>query len=104
MADARRVDLHNKLCAILGSSNVYFQPPESIRMKYPAIVYNLTSGSTRYASNGLYMYRKRYDVTVMDKNPDANWDKTLLSEFEYCSFERAYAADNINHWQFSLYY
>jgi hypothetical protein len=102
--DARRVELHEKLCKLLGSKNVYFQPPESIRMKYPAIVYNLGSGNSRYADNKTYLYRKRYAVTVIEKNPDADWDTKMLNSFEYCNFERAYAADNLNHWQFSLYY
>lgn len=104
MQETRRLALHEKLCEFLGSSNVYFQPPESVRMKYPAIRYNLTSGDTRYADNKTYLYRKRYAVTVIDKNPDADWDTKMLSNFEYCNFERAYAADNLNHWQFSLYY
>jgi hypothetical protein len=102
--DARRVELHQKLCELLGSNHVYFQPPESIRMKYPAIVYSLSPGSARYANNNVYLLRKRYSVTVMDKNPDADWPEKFLSAFEYCSFERPYAAENINHWQFVLYW
>ena len=35
-----RLALHELLCEKLGSRNVYFQPPESIKMKYPAIVYS----------------------------------------------------------------
>ena len=34
-----REELHELLVSVLGSRNVYFQPPESIRMQYPAIVY-----------------------------------------------------------------
>ena len=37
-----RYELHEFLCEILGSRNVYFQPPESVKMKYPAIVYERT--------------------------------------------------------------
>ena len=36
-----RLDLHKIFQDILGSKNVYFQPPESIKMKYPAIKYSL---------------------------------------------------------------
>ena len=35
----RRNDLQKLLVEVLGSKNVYFQPPESVKMKYPAIVY-----------------------------------------------------------------
>lgn len=104
MQEERRLALHSKLCELLGSKNVYFQPPESVRMKYPAIRYKLGSGTTRHASNCAYMYKRRYEVTVIDKNPDVPWDEKMLKAFEYCSFERAYAAENLNHWQFSLYY
>lgn len=102
--DARRLELHTKLCELLGSGHVYFQPPESIKMKYPAIVYNLSAGRSRYADNMTYLFRKRYSVTVIEKNPDADWAKSMQQAFEYCNFERAYAVDGLNHWQFSLYY
>ena len=104
MQETRRLALHAKLCELLGSKNVYFQPPESVRMKYPAIRYNLTPGETRYADNGVYNHQRRYEVTVIEKNPDIPWDERMLNAFEYCSFERMYAAENLNHWQFSLYY
>lgn len=104
MQENRRLELHEKLCELLGSRNVYFQPPESIRMKYPAIRYNLTTGDTRYADNGVFIYKRRYEVTVIEKDPNIPWDEKMLGAFEYCSFERAYPAENLNHWQFSLYY
>lgn len=102
--DPRRFELHQKLCDILGSNHVYFQPPESIKMKYPAIVYNLSSGKSRYADNNVYLLNKRYSVTVIEKNPDSDWAKVIPSSFEYCTFERMFATENLNHWQFSLYY
>lgn len=104
MQETRRLALHEKFCELLGSRNVYFQPPESVQMKYPAIRYNLTPGDTKYANNGVYIYRRRYEVTVIDKNPDIPWDEIMLNTFKYCSFERMYAYENLNHWQFSLYY
>lgn len=36
---ASRLDLQTFLEELLESKNVYFQPPESVKMKYPAIVY-----------------------------------------------------------------
>jgi len=104
MVDERRMELQTKLIALLGSKNVYFQPPESVKMKYPAIVYNLERGDSEYANNKTYLLRKRYSVTVIDKDPDANWPELVTYAFDYCSFERWYAADNLNHWQFSLYW
>ena len=104
MTDTRRTELHTKLCELLGTNHVYFQPPESVRMKYPAIVYSLSAGRMRYANNKTYVFRRRYAVTIIDKDPDADWAERMQYSFEYCEFERAYAAENLNHWQFSLYY
>ena len=36
----KRLIFHNKLRNTLGSNNVYFQPPESVKLKYPAVVYS----------------------------------------------------------------
>ena len=36
---ANRLDLQALLEDLLGSRNVYYQPPESVKMNYPAIVY-----------------------------------------------------------------
>lgn len=37
-----RLELQNKLEELLGSRHVYFQPPESVKMEYPAIKYSMT--------------------------------------------------------------
>lgn len=104
MTDQKRLELHEKFAEILGSRNVYFQPPESVRMSYPAIVYNLSNVKPKRANNDMYVFWKRYSVTVIDKDPEADWVESMLDTFEYCQFERHYAADNLNHWQFSIYY
>ena len=51
-----RYELHEFLCEILGSRNVYFQPPESVKMKYPAIVYERTEIKNRFANDAVYIY------------------------------------------------
>jgi len=104
MQNDRRLELHEKLCEVLGSRNVYFQPPETVKMKYPAIVYHLDNGREIYANNKSYLYRRNYAVTAIDKNPEVEWDEKILDAFEYCDFQRAFVADNLNHWQFSLYW
>ena len=42
-----RLELDEELVKILGSKNVYFQPPESLKLNYPAIVYSLSNISNR---------------------------------------------------------
>lgn len=99
----RRLELHEMLCGILGTRNVYFQPPESIKMNYPAIVYSLDNVENKYANDGVYLSARRYSVIVIDKDPDSIIvDKiALLSK---CRFDRFYTKDNLNHYVFELYF
>lgn len=99
----RRVLLQEKLEALLGSRNVYFQPPESVRMKYPAIVYAPDSIEGVYANDGAYLIRKRYSVTLIDPDPDSRF-VDLIFGLAYCRFNRFYSGENLNHWNFSLYF
>ena len=66
-----RDDLHEIFVNILGSRNVYFQPPENVKIQYPAIVYSLSEIRNTFADNSVYSRKKAYDVTVIDKNPDS---------------------------------
>ena len=99
----RRLELHEILCTILGSRNVYFQPPESIKMNYPAIVYGLDDIDNQYANDGVYLSHRRYSVTVIDKNPDSEIVGKVYA-LPNCKFNRAYQKDNLNHYVFTLFY
>ena len=72
-----RVDFQMKLETILGSTNVYFQPPSSISMKYPCIVYKLDDLDNKFADNVVYLTKRRYQVTLIDSNPDSLMIGTL---------------------------
>lgn len=98
-----RVELHEILCEALGSRNVYFQPPESVRMKYPAIVYSRDDIENSHANNRVYMQNVAYQVIVIDKDPDSEIVKRV-SQLPMCSFDRHYKADNLNHDAFIIYY
>ena len=67
----KRVDLQALLETTLGSEHVYFQPPESVKMEYPCIIYSLDSGSTIFANDLPYKHDKCYSIKVIDKNPDS---------------------------------
>jgi len=100
-----REDLHEILCNFLGSRNVYFQPPESKKLKYPCIVYQLSSIWTDKADNAKYLKNRQYKVTVINEDPDdaAELANKLL-EMQYCRFESTYVADNLNHCVLTLFY
>ena len=99
-----RIDLQNKLETVLGSRNVYFQPPESLQMKYPAFVYELADIMTDKANNKNYIRNNRYTLTLIHKNPDNELKDMILDEFGYISFDRFYAKDGLNHYVYDLYY
>lgn len=98
-----RVDLQAILEAALGSKNVYFQPPESIKMAYPCIVYSRVSGVSDYANNLPYAVHMRYQVTVIDRNPDSQILGRVLM-LPTCEFFRHFTADNLNHDVYYIYY
>lgn len=99
-----RLDLHEELCKILGSRNCYFQPPSSVKMKYPCIRYSSDGNSVRHANNKVYKNVKRYEGVVIDSNPDSTIPDSLLEHFEMCSLGSGYPADNLNHFPFTIYY
>lgn len=100
---ASRLDLQTKLESILGSRNVYFQPPSSVRIKYPAIVYSRKDIEIRSADNIAYRKLPSYEVILIDKNPDSEFVDKIL-DLPYCAFDRHYESDNLNHDVFTLYY
>lgn len=100
---SRRLDLQKKLEELLGSRNVYFQPPESVKMNYPAIRYSLNDIVTAHADNEVYTSTKRYEITVIDEDPDSEIPDKILA-MQMCTFDRPYQSDNLNHWVFSLYF
>lgn len=100
---AQRTELHKELVRILKSKNVYFQPPATIQMDYPCIVYDLSSDKAHYANNKNYWSRRGYTVTIIDRDPDSKIPDRM-KDFLMCSFDRAYTSDNLNHFVFTLYY
>ena len=99
----RRLELSAILRNTLGSDNVYFQPPETVKMKYPAIVYSLDNIQNVHADDGVYLSHRRYSVTLIDKNPDSPIVERL-SALPMCQFNRHYTSDNLNHFVFTLFF
>jgi hypothetical protein len=100
---ASRLELHEVLCEILGSRNVYFQPPESVKMQYPAIVYSRRSIDNIHANNSVYMQNNSYELTLIHRDPD-NDIVEKLSKLPTCKFDRHFVSDNLNHYTYTLYF
>ena len=99
-----RIQLHEKLMALFGDHHLYFQPPPTISMVYPAIVYNLSDFYERSANNRKYIAEKRYTVTFIHKDPDDTYADDMFSFFPMCSFDRRFVNDNLYHDVYTLYY
>lgn len=103
MVQQRRLALQQLLESLLGSEQVYFQPPTNIQMQYPCIIYKRDTAITQFADNDPYRHTKRYQVTVVDRNPDSEIpDKVAM--LPMCLFDRFYTAGNLNHDVFDLYF
>ena len=99
---ASRDDFQTLLESILGSDEVYFQPPSNIEMSYPAITYTRRFNNS-FADNKVYSQAKRYNVIVMDRNADSPIVEAI-SKLPTCTFITHYASDNINHDVFEITY
>lgn len=96
-----RLQLQAVLEAI--TPNVYFQPPPSLAMVYPCIVYNRDFSNTQFADNLPYRRKKRYQVTIIDQNPDSVIpDK--VADLPMCLFERHFTAGNLHHDVYNIYF
>ena len=103
---ASRLQLQSLLEALFEEgeeAHVYFQPPSNITMQYPCIIYRRDNSFTEFAGNTKYLHTKRYQVTVIDRNPDTELpDK--VEELPLCSFDRYFPAENLNHYVFTLFF
>lgn len=101
MSIKSRLELHQALVDILGTKEVYYQPPSSIQMKYPAIVYSRADIRNTSANNKTYIQKHVYTITVMDRNPDSPIVEAI-SKLPNCRYDRPFKADNINHDVFTI--
>ena len=98
-----RTDLQNTLEELLESRNVYYQPPATVMMNYPAIVYSRKRIESKFANDAKYSNMNCYELIVIDRKPDNPVIDKLL-DLPYSSFDRHYMADNLHHDVITLYY
>lgn len=104
----RRLEFQTLLTEILGTkdeleSRVYFQPPETIKMEYPCIVYKRSTINTIFANNIPYVTNTRYQVTVIDKDPDSNLPNKI-GRLPTAKLDRHFTFNNLNHDVYNIYY
>lgn len=83
--------------------NVYFQPPTNTEITYPCIIFSRDDAHTDYADNKPYRHKKRYLVTIIDRNPNTPFYDAIAA-LPSSAFNRFYVADNLNHDVFNVYF
>lgn len=100
-SEERRLLFDEKLRDVTGLTNVYYDPPESIFMEYPAIVYKKTKMPVRYANNKKYIKHLAFEVKLICEDADSIY-VDLLHEMEYSTFDRHFIADDLHHDVFTI--
>lgn len=98
---ALRLDLQTLLETIC--PNVYFQPPTNVQLVYPCIVYERDSGDTKFADDKPYSHTVRYQIVVIDRDPDSPI-LAQIAALPMCLFNRFYSANNLNHNVYNLFF
>lgn len=98
-----RLQLQTLLEECAGNTNVYFQPPPTVKMKYPAIVYKRDLSNTQFADNAPYRRTLRYMVTVIDQDPDS-LIPGKVADLPMSTLTRTYSANQLHHDVFDVYF
>ena len=100
---APRLELQTKLEAVLGTNKVYFQPPASLTLTYPCIVYKRSGIKSLFGDNIPYSLSDEYTLTVIYKDPDSDLvDK--VAQLPKCKLDRTFTNDNLYHAVFTISY
>ena len=83
-------------------SHVYYQPPSSVKLQYPCIIYERRSGDSEFADDIPYRFNYSFTVTYIDPNPDADIPEKIAA-FPMCKMDRCFTSDNLNHTVFIIY-
>ena len=82
---------------------LYFQPPDSIKMTYPCLMYEWDSADTEFADDNPYIVRKRYRLMVITRNPDDKLPEKILT-LPSAIMVRHYTEKNLHYYVFNLYF
>jgi|SRR3954470_23351396 hypothetical protein len=97
----QRLQLHQLLETFV--DHVYFQPPSTVHLDYPCIIYKRDLADTKFADDAPYTRTLRYMITIIDPNPDSDIPAKVAS-VPMSLFNRFYVADNLNHDVYNVYF
>lgn len=95
-------DLLHLLRKAVDHNRVYFQPPENLRMDYPAVVFHLSRNKSVHASDGRFKDSQEYTVTLITEDPQPDVLDAIL-DIPYTTLESTYVSKGMNHFVFTTY-
>lgn len=88
----------------LPRKNVYFSPPEDLKLKYPCIIYKRIDIRETFANNKKYKMDNFYEITLVYDDPDSTLSIDFLNEFETSNLVRSFSSNNLEHTIIHLYF
>lgn len=102
--EVNRLELSDRLSSIMEECgeepHLYFQPPESVKLSYPCIIYKLRALDNRYADDLPYLTHISYEMTYITRAHDSKVPHRMAKEPCF-AFDRYYPADNLHHYVYT---
>lgn len=99
----RRLKLSRSLHEIFDHpDNIYFDPPESKKLDFPAIIYIRRRVNTVRADNTSYLIYDRYQLTYIHKDKDSEFIEKLL-KLPNCAHDDEFKKNDMYHDVFTIY-
>lgn len=98
---AKRIDLQRYLESLVGKGRVYFEPPETLKIQYPCIVYNLSRFDPVSADNLSYTVHQDYDVQYITREPEPDIPLKLAYSKRFRAGQH-FVSDGMHHFNYSV--
>lgn len=103
--EVNRLELSTLLSSIMEECgeepHLYFQPPESVKLEYPCMIYRLRTMTSRKADDKPYYKTIGFDITYVTRSPNSSVPSRMLSE-QYMNFDRYYTSENLHHYAYTI--
>lgn len=86
-----------------GVQAAYFQPDQNTKVVDPAVIYERDDSWHARSDNILWLFKKRYTVTVIDREPDS-LIPDQVEALPHSTFNRFFRRNGLNHFVFQLYF
>lgn len=82
--------------------HLYYQPPASVKLIYPCIIYEMDSIESDKANNKPYNIFTRYSLTIISRDVDDPLVQAV-AKLPMCTFDRHFVSENLYHDVFIIY-